>query len=270
MTLLVRNEDDIIEENLLFHKGMGVDFFVVADHMSTDRTTEILQKYKEMGWIDLLHLDSETYDQGRWVSELARKAYTEHQADWVINNDADEFWVPEKGTLKERFEALDPNIGTLHVNRLDFHYRPFNQAKFYEALLFREWRCRWTKCCHRGASDVIVEIGNHHAFSKELADKGLDDRPAYSSLRVLHFPVRSYERYRNKMIEGTRFVLNTPGLSAATAHHWKNALQHINNGTFNEFFEEMVYTQDDILQGIKDNSITIDCAIQRFFLNKEF
>jgi hypothetical protein len=269
MTLLVRNEDDIIEENLLFHKGMGVDFFVVADHLSTDCTPEILQKYKEKGWLDLWHLDSEIYDQGKWVSDLARKAYIEHKADWVINNDADEFWVPEKGTLKQRFEALDPSIGALHVNRLDFHYRPFNQAKFYEVLLFREWRCRWTKCCHRGASDVTVEIGNHHAYSKELSDKKLDYKSAYDSLRVLHFPVRSYERYRNKMIESTKFVLQTPGLSPSTAFHWKNALRHIENGTFEEFFKEMVYTEEKILQGLRDNSITIDCAIQRFFLNKE-
>jgi len=270
MTFLVRNEDDIIEENLLYHKAMGVDYFVVTDHKSTDDTTEILLKYRDKGWIDLRFVDTDTYDQSTWVTEMARIAYTEHAADWVINNDADEFWVPATGTLKEYFEKLPSDVGSLHANRLDFHYRPFNNAVFYEALLFREWVCKWTKCCHRGASDVVIEIGNHNAYSKEISQKYPVNIPAMNAFKVLHYPIRSYERYRAKIIESTRFMLNTPGFPAEAGFHWKIALKQIAEGTFEQSFnDEKIYTQERILQGIKDGSIVIDDSIQKFFLDKK-
>lgn len=269
MTLLVRNEDDIIEENLLFHRAMGVDTFVVTDHKSTDGTTDILLKYKKEGWVDLLFESTDTYNQGVWVSEMARRAYTEHGADWVINNDADEFWVPPTGTLKDYLEGIPSDVGTLHVNRLDFHYRPFNNAAFYEALLFREWVCKWTKCCHRGVPDVSVEIGNHNAYSKELSGRYPRSISAMNALKVLHYPIRSYERYFKKMVDGAGAMLNTPGISAESGFHWKNALKQIQEGTFEGSFEEKVYSQDRIMQGIKNGNTVMDDSIQRFFLGKK-
>ena len=45
MTLLVRDEADIIEANLRYHRAQGVDFFVVGDNGSEDGTLEILERY---------------------------------------------------------------------------------------------------------------------------------------------------------------------------------------------------------------------------------
>lgn len=38
MTLLVKNEEGMLEENLQFHKAMGVDGFIITDNNSTDST----------------------------------------------------------------------------------------------------------------------------------------------------------------------------------------------------------------------------------------
>ena len=37
MTLKVRDEEDVIEDNLRFHGAMGVDFFIVMDNGSVDQ-----------------------------------------------------------------------------------------------------------------------------------------------------------------------------------------------------------------------------------------
>lgn len=51
MTLLVKNEEAMIERNLQFHKQMGVDGFIVTDNNSSDGTMRILEMYKQKGWI---------------------------------------------------------------------------------------------------------------------------------------------------------------------------------------------------------------------------
>ena len=49
MTLLVRDEQDIIRENIEFHLSQGVSFFIVTDNLSTDGTAAILKEYEERG-----------------------------------------------------------------------------------------------------------------------------------------------------------------------------------------------------------------------------
>lgn len=99
MTLLVRNEEDVFEENLIYHKKSGVDFFVVTDNNSTDKTSNIIEKYYKLGWIkETIFVKENNYDQVKWVDNMIRIA-GEHKADWIINSDADEFWVSDKNNL---------------------------------------------------------------------------------------------------------------------------------------------------------------------------
>ena len=47
MTLLVRNEEDIIEANIEFHLAQGADFIIATDNRSTDRTRDLLLRYAQ-------------------------------------------------------------------------------------------------------------------------------------------------------------------------------------------------------------------------------
>src|SRR4051794_32396739 len=49
MTLLVRNEEDILEANLDFHLSRGVDFVIAIDNNSEDDTGRILDAYASKG-----------------------------------------------------------------------------------------------------------------------------------------------------------------------------------------------------------------------------
>src|SRR5262245_19793925 len=100
MTLLVRDEADIIDNHIAFHLAGGVDFVIAADNGSTDETREILETYARDGHLYRISLP-DPFSQIEVVTRMARLAATRFGADWVINSDGDEFWWPRTGTLKE-------------------------------------------------------------------------------------------------------------------------------------------------------------------------
>ena len=90
MTLLVKNEEELLEKNLLFHKAMGVDAFIVTDNNSADGTYGIIEKYRRKGWVvDVIRETATGYEQKEWVDRMIWRAKTSFGADWVINADAE-------------------------------------------------------------------------------------------------------------------------------------------------------------------------------------
>ena len=167
MTLLVRDEQDIVRENLDFHLAQGVDQVIVTDNGSEDDTVEILREYESRGVVRLLFEPSDDYSQGRWVTRMARLAATEG-ADWVINNDADEFWWPRAGSLKSTFEQLGDEVGLLVAHRQNFVPRPEDGRPFWERMTLREreslnplGKPLPPKLAHRAHPEITVAQGNH-------------------------------------------------------------------------------------------------------------
>ena len=88
---IVKNEADIIEA-FVRHTRAWVDLHLVFDHDSTDGTREILAALAREGLPVVLFTDDALANlQHVRSNHLARLAFTEHQADWVLPLDADEF-----------------------------------------------------------------------------------------------------------------------------------------------------------------------------------
>ena len=121
MALKVRDEEDVIESVLRYHRAQGVDFFIVTDNASTDRTPEILGRWVEAGLARVISEPSaELRERGQeWVTRMARLAATEHGADWVVHGDADEFWWPLEGTIKQALAAVPDEFGVVLGPRVE-------------------------------------------------------------------------------------------------------------------------------------------------------
>ena len=61
MTLLARDEEDIVASWLDFHLNAGVDFVVATDNRSNDGTTEILERYEREGHVHLIREPGRTF-----------------------------------------------------------------------------------------------------------------------------------------------------------------------------------------------------------------
>jgi len=203
MTLLVRDEEDIIRENIEFHKMQGVDFFIVTDNNSVDSTPLILKEYEKKGILKYHHEGSDTFNQPKWVTSMAREAYIDFGADWVINNDADEFWFPKnEETLKVFFETIESKYNIVFGDRYNFIPISNLQNKpFYKTMVHREKESKNPegkplppKAAHRGCADINVAEGNHDV-SGFLNKSGISDR-----IEIFHYPIRYKNQYEKKMI----------------------------------------------------------------------
>jgi hypothetical protein len=242
MTLLVRDEQDIVRENLDFHLAQGVDEVIVTDNGSEDDTAEILREYESRGVVRLLFEASDDYSQGRWVTRMARLAATELGADWVINNDADEFWWPRAGSLKSSFEQLDDQVGVLVAHRENFVPRPEDGRPFWERMTLREreslnplGKPLPPKLAHRAHPEIAVAQGNHKVEGVQLGER-LDD----GSIEILHFPMRTYTQFENKIVKGGRAYARNRELPERTGRTWRRLYETWEQGGLRDHYEENV------------------------------
>ena len=74
MTVMVRDEADIIGSMLQHHAAQGVDEFIITDNGSTDGTTEIIEDLARSMQITLFHDPIHRKQQGETVTRMARMA----------------------------------------------------------------------------------------------------------------------------------------------------------------------------------------------------
>jgi hypothetical protein len=256
MTLLARNEEDILDAHFAFHRAAGVDLVLAIDNDSDDSTPDILASHARDGFVDITR---ETGDlrQAEWVTELARRAATEFGADWVINADADEFYWPRGGNLKEVFAAVPPRYGGVRGMLRNFAPRPDSGASFAERMIVRvcnpgaddnsPYSPRF-KAMHRGAPDVEVMPG-----SNRVLGRGLDPLPGWYPIDVLHFPIRSLEHFTAKYLRwwtllGTRFS------EAVHGAHSRGALP--------EFYESYVVGDEALAKGVANGTLAVDTRLR--------
>ena len=106
LTLLCRDEADILEPMLRFHLERGVDPIIATDNGSVDGSLEILQRLNGADGCGCCR-NRNTPMTRRWVTRMARMA-AELGAEWVIHSDADEFWWPHNGDLNRHWPHHQP------------------------------------------------------------------------------------------------------------------------------------------------------------------
>ncbi|TFG73162.1 MAG: glycosyltransferase family 2 protein [Solirubrobacterales bacterium] len=276
MALKVRNESDIIDVNLRHHLSHGVDFFVVTDNDSDDGTREILQRYADAGLMEVIDEPHEDFwsRAHAWVTRMARLAAERHGADWVLHADADEFWMPVAGSLKQGLERVPERYQVVLAPRPEFVPRPPGDEPFYERMTVRERYSRLRpKVAHRALPGVELHQGAHDvALSEQAAASILRDSRAvtrfpgaagvaddgslawapYWPARVLHFPIRSYEQYRARV--ETIVFRGDPPVSETR----KRLRRRYNNDRLDRSYAKLVAAEPEIERGIEAGRLVVD------------
>jgi Glycosyl transferase family 2 len=266
VTVLARDEADVIDAQLAFHLNAGADFVIATDNNSRDGTTDVLQRYEREGVLHLIREPAEGLRQGEWVTRMARLAATDFGADWVINADADEFWWPRGGSLKDVLAAVPEPFGVLQGFWRSFVPRPDDGELFAERMTARlsqlapindptSFYRPVVKVVHRADPHVTVARGNH-----ALASSGLRTLTTWHPIEVLHFPLRSRAQWMRKVeLQGDAFTKHIE--RSGTGYHLK-AYDALHSGRIEEQHASLVVGDDALHRGLAEGSLVVDTRLR--------
>jgi hypothetical protein len=266
MTLLCRDEEDIVGYNIAYHLSQGVDFVIATDNASRDRTPELLERFARQGKLHLIREPSLTHDQGPWVTRMARMAAKRFDADWVINNDADEFWLSREGSLRDALTAVPPQAESLAVPHFDMLPPRAAQMPFFEAMTIRRadgktvyGRPLQTNVCHRAFADIRVADGNHFVSRKGVRIPERTDHP----LEFAHFPIRSLAQLERKIRQGSEALSANERIKPSTGGHWQKLYRdHHGKGSLGEYYDACAPTPEQIDAGLADGTLARETRVR--------
>ena len=258
-TLVVRDEIDIVEAQIAYHLSAGVDFVIATDHESVDGTTEVLELFERRGVLRRIPVSGPVHESV-WRTNMARLAAAEHAAQWVINTDADEFWLPRSGSLKDVLAAVPERYGVVWGLSRHFVPRPEREPWFAERMTVRvsapasvndpasPFRPH-AKVAHRADPNITVGFGAHLVH-----DTPLRTLQHWHVADVLHFPYRSIEQYERK---GRRRARSDKRMA-----QYVKALAASEGGRLEEVYASLYVDDAALDRGLAAGTLVVDTRLR--------
>ncbi|GJE58053.1 glycosyltransferase family 2 protein [Methylobacterium trifolii] len=271
MTLLIRNEIDIIADFLTYHLAQGVDFICITDNGSTDGTLDVVARFVPTGRICLLIEEDQDYRQYAWVTRMALLAKELLKADWIINSDADEFWHAAGGTLKNVLATASADV--LHVRRRnmippvegqDLHVLKHGTlavtnpvADRARSKLIRRVSAK-AVCRARGLTGIGQ--GNHEAHYDRPVTSANEER-----ITIYHYPIRTYAQFEAKVIQGGAAYTRNTEFDPSVGGHWRRWYRTWQEGDLRAEYDRIVLGEAERAAAQGDGILAHDDTIARFF-----
>jgi hypothetical protein len=244
LTMMVRDEVDIVAATIEFHLDQGVDHIVVTDNGSVDGTREVLAEYAAAAPLTVFDDPEHRKQQGAVVTRMARYAHDRLGADWVVNGDADEFLVPvdRSQRLGDVFARMPRELGAFTVPVVNLVGPMAQRGSGVRRLVWRDERTEeqlraagvlshpTPNAIHVGSPDVEVAQGNHFTSIEQQGDV-----PAGLELEVLHLPWRSVAQLARKTENMGRGYEASPDLEPSPKHHGMRDWRRLQAGVLEPF-----------------------------------
>lgn len=262
LTLMVRDEADIIDANLRWHLEQGIDHILVTDHLSNDATPDILAGYARAGAATIIGKTDPQYAQSEWVTDMARRA-AQMGADWVIHADADEFWMPPAGQDLSTFFGKQARNGVILGHRRNMFCTGDPSDPFWRRMIWRDRISRNSagnplppKVAHRALPHVRVSMGNH-----SVSGVGRKHGTA-SGLDILHFPMRDLAQFTQKIRVGAQAIRKTDGLAPQDGASWLAQAEELDRTGRIAFADALMPTRDQIISGLINATVVRDTRLR--------
>ncbi|MGE0462984.1 MAG: glycosyltransferase family 2 protein [Vicinamibacterales bacterium] len=274
----VKDEVELIGASIKHLRQIGVDHIIVADAGSTDGTLDVLEDERRAGGVLVAHVDPATvvdYDtESAHTMALAR----ESGADWVLFMDADEFFIPATGSLKDCRHLRDADV--IVADRFNVVVTPDHllmpailAPRHYAHLsLFTrqvpDFRRYMDERPH--ASFVTVRPGPKVMARPSVADAlvpGGHDvhasgarRAVATDLIVAHVPFTTEDRFERKVANIRKEVAMRPAYFAGGyAWHWRRWAEMTAPGALEAEFARQI-TDEPAIAGLRREGVLRSAA----------
>jgi glycosyltransferase involved in cell wall biosynthesis len=238
---------------------IGVDHVICFDMGSKDGTLDVIERYRGPEF-ELVRLANSTpWDElrQRTVESIKRSS-----ADWALLLDADEFWLPATGSIKDcvalaeqdivtvpRFNvaltdtglAMPDDPGPEDYDQILLYARPFPH---FRAHLLVHPETPWIrgvpgpKVMARTALIDSVTMGRHDVVS---ADGQRTRRSKAADVVIAHVPFSSRDRFERRVANISEFfVQNENYLNEAQGWHWRRLYRLARQGRTGEEYEHQI------------------------------
>ncbi len=290
---MIKNEEDIIFENLVWHFSLGFRKFIIVNNLSTDYTQEKIEEFikltKNKAIVILINDPIYEYIQTRILTgayDFARSVWPELQ--WIFPVDADEFWVP-KHNLEKMLNNIPDNVDAIAAIPIRYYATPdffkFDKNdKFYEKIHYHTKYVSlsdevdhtsviegYPKSAIRSQPNIVIQQGNHYinrinnCSNKKI--QYIDGR--LIGLEIYEYSLRSIEHTSTKLTNGMKVNNLVIKLGIVKGHgaHWSNYETYISKygekKAAEMAFKDRYYTEDT--DNFVDESIPIKEAIIKFY-----
>jgi hypothetical protein len=270
VTLLCRNEKDIIASTINFYLSQGVDKIVITDNASIDGTRLILRNFENDDRVIVIDEMSYTHDQSKWVTRMNEIATNDLGADWIIHSDADEFWLPNYGCLKDFLSTLPFDCKAISVRRSNFLppcLYSSSSIPFFESMTVRERRSFNSlgrklppKVCHRSLAGITVDDGNHAVRHNNIAIPA----PMHADIEILHYPVRSFRQLEQKIRLGSKAIENNPRIrDTGVGCTWRYLYhEYLLEGRLFEYYKSLRPESDRLAALVSNGDLISDTRLR--------
>ena len=257
----VKDEAELIGTCVSHLRNIGIDQIVVSDYGSTDGTLDVLEAQRRVGDVSVTHVDPAAItDYGTWS---ARELMLAEQtgADWIVFLDADEFWIPASGSLRECRHLAEADV--LVVERFNVVLTSqrllmpvdLAPANYGDLLLFTRWAVHFKAYVEAHPEEPFITvmpgakimarpraIGTVAPGHHDMEPSGAHVRRiAATDLLIAHVPFSTAGRFARKLENIRAEIVQHPAyFSGELAWHWRRWAKMTGPGEIEQEFGRQV------------------------------
>jgi hypothetical protein len=258
----VKDEVELVETAIRHLRRIGVDLIIACDSNSTDGTLEILELHRSDADFWIRTFDDRHVGPEDWP-HLAMTVVAEARAagiDWILFQDADEFWLPKTGHLKDcsalnSFDVLSvkrynaplkaesPQVPALEPDNYEQLLLFVEQASDLRTQLVDDSAMAWisgvptAKCLARVECIAGVSAAGHSIDGDRLR------QTVPADLLIAHFPFTTRPRFAKK-VKNIKALFSgiDVEIPPELAWHWRRWLELDRQGGIDEEYRRSVPT----------------------------
>ena len=250
---MFKDEEDVAYLNLVWQYDLGIKKFVVLDNFSSDGTDQKIRQFAQdypQAEVYVIEDREIGYYQSRKMTALAEFAYSLWNVEWIFPCDADEFLCCFRSPLDTVLESVSLEHRCIRLPLRNHYLRSFYNSEVnpLKRMTHRNQYDAYTssKVLIRWYPGIVIAQGNHDAYYEGESLLKIDGPPLGLLLR--HYPFRSKDHIRKKIVNGGRAYAKAPDLHQSMGYHWRQGYEQYQlrgEEVIDQYYDSMVNEPGD-------------------------